>query len=712
MKRLFFFVFILSALFGSSHAQLNTWRWQNPLPAGNYLRAVQMISLTTVYISGDGGNVMKSTDGGDSWTLQNSILGIKANFNCLSFLDENYGFCAGDSGRMIRTADGGSTWQLIDAKTSVKINGILDVDKNVVLAVNHVGNILRSVDGGTTWTTVATEGYPELFSIRMLRPNFITIAGANGTLIKSTDEGMTWSPIQTNVGNNFYSADFIDDSTATVTGDNGTIIHTTNGGILWTKQALPDSLAITATLNVVDGKDPNIFAIAGDHATLLYTTDGGITWQQSYLVGTLDPVKGLSFINKTTGIAAGKNGLVLRTTDGGVTWTFLPHKAYTELLHSIAFPKGDTSLGLAVGNNGAIMRTSDGGKNWGVIDNAFSHILYSVCFLDEVHAIAVGEYGTILKSLDSGLTWTPLVSGTTHHLYSVSFSTPKAGVVVGDSATILTTLTGGEFWTSRWTTPLTGDYFNSVSSPDSLHAFLCGANAVYKTTDGGISWFPAPGAAYSRGQSISFGDSLHGGFCYEDKFGIGYTRSTSDGGVTFDSTYPDLNGHNLFGICFSDRQHATVVGAFGDIYHSTNNGASWFAQNSNTTNTLYAVAFGTINAGNAVGVHGNIVRITSDDKLAVRTLSPAADRKIIIEASYPNPASTLTTIKYYLPLSEYTSAALFTIDGKQISSLVSEFQSSGEHVIHFDAAGFSSGAYIIRITSGLSTASGEIIVSH
>src|SRR4051812_46636650 len=123
---------------------------------------------------------------------------------------------------------------------------------------------------------------------------------------------------------------------------------------------------------------------------LLFTSNGGASWQQSY-IGIGEPLKGLSFFDKLTATAVGRNGLVIQTTDGGKTWSFLPHKPLTELLHAVAFPKGDTSLGIAVGNNGTVMRTSNGGKSWGLIESGFSHILYGVCFSDNKNAIAVGE---------------------------------------------------------------------------------------------------------------------------------------------------------------------------------------------------------------------------------------------------------------------------------------------------------------------------------
>src|SRR5207302_300329 len=128
---------------------------------------------------------------------------------------------------------------------------------------------------------------------------------------------------------------------------------------------------------------------------------------------------------------------------------------------------------------------------------------------------------------------------TTQNLFAISSSTSEVATVVGDSGRILRTQSAGEYWTRFYTTPATqSEYFLSVSSPDSLNSYICGQKNVYKTTDGGFSWLPiqisVTDLAEWRGQSISFGDSLHGGLTYTDKYNRGYTRCSANGGITFD----------------------------------------------------------------------------------------------------------------------------------------------------------------------------------
>ncbi len=745
MKHILLFITIIGFCAGSSDAQLNVWRWQNPLPEGDFLHAVQMVSLDVIYACGENSTFMRTSDGGQTWDIQSNIGGSNKNFYALNFFDQNYGMCCGDSGKIIKTTDGGSTWKLLNSTTTVKLSSILVVDKNIALAITlgdgtiHGSGILRTTDGGNSWGTLPIEGNYALFSIRMLRPDFLTVTGYGGTLMKSIDTGRTWQNIKTPYGNTYFSALFTDEMTATVIGDQGLVINTTNGGVLWNQQ-LTGSPSITASLNVVDGKDPNVLSIVGDYGTIIYTSDAGATWKKSD-IGTLDDIKGISFFDKMNGTAVGKDGVVLRTTDGGQDWFFLPHIPYTDILYSVAFPKGDTSLGLTCGFYGTILRTTNGGQSWEVVPSGTGHTLRGICFMDSASAIAVGDYGTIIKTTDAGLTWSPQPSGTMDHLYAVSFATPNDGLVVGDSNMVLRTYTAGEFWTHEFVrTPSPGtsqniEYFRSVTYPDKNHAFMIGSRAWYESIDGGINWkynwlaandseaitIVTSQIGYHILTGISFADSLHGaligGFGRDigdsSDFVFWFALFTSNGGATWDDSIPTPTNVPLNAVEYIDSRHATVVGNGGYIGHTANGGTTFNQQTSNTANNLFGVGFGTIKAGTAVGWRGNIMRITTDEtNEAVRNQSPSGVPKIIIDGNYPNPFSRITTIAYHLPTSGFTTVEIFSIDGKQIAILTNEFQISGEHNIRFEAANLSSGTYICRVSSNGMSAEGKMKIEN
>ena len=50
------------------------WKWQNPLPQGNGLNAVFFTDPYTGYAVGEAGTILKTADGGTTWTIYSSGL--------------------------------------------------------------------------------------------------------------------------------------------------------------------------------------------------------------------------------------------------------------------------------------------------------------------------------------------------------------------------------------------------------------------------------------------------------------------------------------------------------------------------------------------------------------------------------------------------------------------------------------------------------------
>jgi len=76
----------------------------------------------------------------------------------------------------------------------------------------------------------------------------------------------------------------------------------------------------------------------------------------------------------------------------------------------------------------------------------------------------------------------------------------------------------------------------------------------------------------------------------------------------------------------------------------------------------------------------------------------------ILKQNYPNPFNPTTIIKYSIPNSAFTQIKIFDILGREISTLVNEYEQAGNYDIEFNAesnAGeLSNGMYFYRITSG------------
>ncbi|MBW7889346.1 MAG: carbohydrate binding domain-containing protein, partial [Bacteroidetes bacterium] len=68
--------------------------------------------------------------------------------------------------------------------------------------------------------------------------------------------------------------------------------------------------------------------------------------------------------------------------------------------------------------------------------------------------------------------------------------------------------------------------------------------------------------------------------------------------------------------------------------------------------------------------------------------------------NFPNPFNPSTTVTYALPYDTFVVVKLYDVMGREIRSLVNEYQSAGVHTIPFDASALSGGIYFYTLRAG------------
>lgn len=126
------------------------------------LRALQMRDRGRGWLVGDGGLVMQTTDGGNSWQHPSGELppGITAqcDFRALSVLEDHI-WIAGSPGTVIlRSPDSGNSWEVFTTDQQVPLRSMVFVDPDRGWAVGELGTILATRDGGRTWRRQRTGG--------------------------------------------------------------------------------------------------------------------------------------------------------------------------------------------------------------------------------------------------------------------------------------------------------------------------------------------------------------------------------------------------------------------------------------------------------------------------------------------------------------------------------------------------------------------------
>jgi photosystem II stability/assembly factor-like uncharacterized protein len=207
----------------------------------SYVDAIRMKSASEILIGGsysgsDVEYIALSIDSGATWNIQHSNSG-KDRINDFYFRNANEGYAVGDLGTILRTLDGGVSWTPLNSGTSADLIGIWFEDPLVGHAVGEYAT-LKTVNGGTSWTVMPM--VPNTYkSVVFFSPLEGLACGVSG-LYHTFDGGDTWvdSPYNNLMPTSlFHDIQVIGSDTVIVVGDNAILLSTTRG-IHWEAQYL------------------------------------------------------------------------------------------------------------------------------------------------------------------------------------------------------------------------------------------------------------------------------------------------------------------------------------------------------------------------------------------------------------------------------------------------------------------------------------------
>jgi|GEM_PF-1794636 len=154
---------------------------------------------------GGEGKILYTENGGKLWqvyqvdwlsVLPEEVLEKGVFAPCLYdvfFADAAHGWIVGDGGIVLKTSDGGKQWELLSSGFSNPLFSIFFKTESEGWACGNMGFLIHTRDGGKSWVELKTPEKCNLFKIRMYGDTFGLIVGERGTVLQTDDGGLTWS---------------------------------------------------------------------------------------------------------------------------------------------------------------------------------------------------------------------------------------------------------------------------------------------------------------------------------------------------------------------------------------------------------------------------------------------------------------------------------------------------------------------------------------
>lgn len=395
--------------------------------------------------------VLRSTDGGASWTVINA--GLPFGFLApLAALDGQY-FIGSNQG-LFRSIDLGLTWSPVVGLGSVGVEELAVVD-GVIVVTTASGSLLYSSDGGATWLS-GGDGLPdETLSLQDLAPYDKGLLAATRTgVYRTPDPAAAWSAwndglVTTTVTDLVGTATELFALTAMARG----VWHSADAGQSWSlsDEGLP---AITPeSLLVVDDST----LLLGTHGQGVYRSlNGGLSWQAGsaglpQYIGMAgvqyQEVPCFARIGDTIYIGTGggtqqigdehSGGFVLsgagvwRSTNLGASWQparsglpIVAHDVFGEPIYATVRALGEADGTLLVGTTlRGVFRSTNGGASWSEANQglpqspggsypAITAFRASAGVILAVSGVGSSVLeGVVFRSLDGGASWQPGSAG-------------------------------------------------------------------------------------------------------------------------------------------------------------------------------------------------------------------------------------------------------------------------------------------------------------
>jgi photosystem II stability/assembly factor-like uncharacterized protein len=148
---------------------------------------VEWVNDTVLVAVGMQDQIVRSTDGGLTWTLVYTSGNPNNILTAVTFYNEKYGLATGDYSHVYETKDGGETWNQLEfiPGTDMLLHTAYIWDEDTAWIVGTPELVYKTTDGGATWHNAYNGNYQRAFYRILFTDNYTGyICGSHGAFLR------------------------------------------------------------------------------------------------------------------------------------------------------------------------------------------------------------------------------------------------------------------------------------------------------------------------------------------------------------------------------------------------------------------------------------------------------------------------------------------------------------------------------------------------
>ena len=230
-----------------------SWR-QARVPVRALLTAIHMHDERTGWAVGHDAVILRTGDGGETWTLVHQAPEKELPLLDVWFRDDRTGFAVGAYGYFLATGDGGDTWtERSVGKDDFHLNALVPAGARRLYIAAEAGVVYRSDDGGETWRELPSPYSGSWFAGLAFGEDELLLAGLRGHLFRSDDGGESWARVPTGTNATLTGAARLPSDRVAITGLEGAVLLSRDAGRSVSPKSLKSRAGVSTALPLADG---------------------------------------------------------------------------------------------------------------------------------------------------------------------------------------------------------------------------------------------------------------------------------------------------------------------------------------------------------------------------------------------------------------------------------------------------------------------------